>query len=91
MHRKKQVKIDAIQVGQSSIPGNYFIRNLGFYIDDDLSLKPHIMHLSKSCYAQIRNIPHIRQVAVVVTGSCIVGAIHAVLFTVACIVVLSIL
>ena len=59
--QKKKVKIEAIQVGQSAIPASKSIRNLGFYMDDDLSLKAHIIHQSKSCYLQIRNIRYIRQ------------------------------
>ena len=59
--QRKKLNLNAIQIDESLITASHSIRNLGFHMDEDLSLKPHIHYICKCCYLRLRNIRYIRQ------------------------------
>ena len=58
IHRNKMTT-DSIKVGESTIKSSKFVRNLGAYLNQDLSMKAHVNQLCISCYFQLTNIQYI--------------------------------
>ena len=50
----------SIQLGSASIPFSHTVRDLGFYLDADLSMKQHIKKTCQTAYFEIRRISSIR-------------------------------
>ena len=60
----KHVKVPEdfhVQVGASKIKPSECVKNLGARLDSQMEMVPQVNALSRSCYAQLRQIGHIRQ------------------------------
>ena len=55
-----KVSLSQIQVGQAHIPLYNSVRNLGLYVDSQLTLSEHVNFLAKSCYFHIRTLGRLR-------------------------------
>ena len=51
----------SVQLGSSDVSFSDTVRDLGFYLDSKLSLKPHIAKVCQTAYIEIRRISSIRQ------------------------------
>ena len=58
--QKAKLQISNLQLGDTVIKSSESIRDLGAYLDSDMSMRTHVCHLSKVCFLQIRNIRYIR-------------------------------
>ena len=52
--------INGLSWGASVVPSNV-VRNLGVYVDGELSMTDHIKKLSRSCFFQLRQLRTIRR------------------------------
>ena len=59
--QSKKVIIDCVQVGDSRVAPSMSARNLGAVFDQNMTLKPHISGIVRSCSWQLRRISHIRK------------------------------
>lgn len=50
-----------VKVGDSNTEPSTCVRNLGAFLDSRMDMEKHVNSVTKSCYAQIRRIGHIRQ------------------------------
>ena len=57
----KHVENIKVNVGSSIITPSGCVRNLGALLDSKFDMEQHVNSVTKSCYAQIRKIGHIRQ------------------------------
>ena len=53
--------LDSISISEQVVNSSVSARNLGFIVDDSLSLEEHVNSISKSCYYHIRRIAKIRK------------------------------
>jgi len=60
MQKMCNVDIVSIDIDDGLIDVSDSVRNLGFFLDKNLSMSVHITNLRKSCYNEIRKISHIR-------------------------------
>ena len=60
MQKMSNVDIVSIDIDDDLIDVSESVRNLGFFLDKNLSMSVHITNLRKSCYYEIRKISHIR-------------------------------
>ena len=51
----------SVTVGDSTITPSSCVRNLGVSLDSRLDMEQHVNSISRSCYAQLRQIGHIRK------------------------------
>ena len=52
---------DSTSISEQVVNSSFSARNLGFIVDDSLSLEKHVNSISKSCYYHIRRIAKIRK------------------------------
>ena len=57
----QKMSYDSIDIGGSEIPASPCAKNLGVYIDQDLSMAPQINHVLRSCNTQLRVLWSIRR------------------------------
>lgn len=50
-----------VKVGDSIVKPTSDVRNLGVIFDSSMTMEQHVNSVSRSCYAQLRNIAHIRR------------------------------
>ena len=55
--------LDSISISEQVVKSSVSARNLGFIVDDSLSLEEHVHSISKSCYYHIRRIAKIQKYA----------------------------
>jgi len=48
-------------VGNDAVPPVSLVRNLGIYVDADLSMRTHVLKTTSGCFAVLRRIKSIRQ------------------------------
>ena len=53
--------LDSISISEQVVKSSVSARNLGFIVDDSLSLEEHVNSISKSCYYHIRRIAKIQK------------------------------
>ena len=53
--------LDSISISEQAVKWSVSARNLGFIVDDNLSLEEHVNSISKSCYYHIRRIAKIQK------------------------------
>ena len=56
----KNVDIDNVKIGDESISVTCEVRNLGVFIDSNISFNNHVSYLRKCCYRELRKISNIR-------------------------------
>ena len=56
----KNLELDSVQIGNCSIKFSNEVKDLGIFIDKNISFDHHISHLRKCCYAELRKISTIR-------------------------------
>ena len=56
----KNLELDSVQIGSCSIKFSNEVKDLGIFIDKNISFDHHISHLRKCCYAELRKISTIR-------------------------------
>ena len=66
--KKYQVDVSHFSIGDEDVVFTNAAKNLGFYIDEDLSMNSHITNLSKAVYLEIRRL---RQISKFVSESCL--------------------
>ena len=54
------LEFQSVELCDESIKISSSVRNLGAYIDSNLSMDQHILYLRKTCYLELRRIAHIR-------------------------------
>jgi hypothetical protein len=59
--RQHQLSCDPLPVGADQVSPVKTVRNLGIYMDADLSMRTHIVRTASSCFAVMRNIRSIRR------------------------------
>jgi hypothetical protein len=59
--RQHQLLCDPLPVGTDRVSPVKSVRNLGIYIDADLSMRTHVIRTASSCFAVLRNIRSIRR------------------------------
>ena len=59
--KKPQVSATDINIGGSTVKFSKSVRNLGVIFDEHMTMEAHIAHISKSAYAVIRKISHLRK------------------------------
>ena len=57
----KKMHVDSITLGDEIVRKSSEVRNLGVYMDSELSMVKHVTNLCKTCYYHIRNIYKIRR------------------------------
>jgi hypothetical protein len=55
-----KVSLDAIRVGQATIPLSDSVRNLGLYVDSQMTMSAHVNATVKACYFYIRSLGRLR-------------------------------
>lgn len=55
-YQHKQIYIDSLQLGTETVKKSAKARNLGGIMDSQSSLVAHVQHVTKMCYAALRNI-----------------------------------
>ena len=60
IQKLSNVNIESVVIDDDSIDVSESVRNLGFFLDKNLSMSVHVTNLRKSCYNEIRKISHIR-------------------------------
>jgi len=58
---KLMIRDCSIQIGESTIQPSTVVRDLGVYLDRELSMKPHIVKVAASCYYHLRRFRQIRR------------------------------
>ena len=58
--KRKQVNVDNVNIGNESIAFSSEVKDLGVYIDSNISFNKHVSFLRKSCYFELRKISNIR-------------------------------
>jgi hypothetical protein len=58
---QKHLNDIVIRVGDAEIKAVSHVRNLGVIFDSTLDMERHVQNISRSCFAQLRNISHIRR------------------------------
>ena len=58
--KRKSIELKSIRIGDSNIEIVESVRNLGLYLDADLSMSSHVSHVVKCCYFHIRRLGKIR-------------------------------
>ena len=59
--RLKHCPTDALNIAVVSIELSSYVRDLGVYVDGDLSLEAHISHLSRTCFYHLRQLSVMRR------------------------------
>ncbi|XP_046561088.1 uncharacterized protein LOC124270114 [Haliotis rubra] len=59
--RCTQSGLTAVQIGSSSIDVTRSVKNLGVFLDSELSMKQLVSHISRVCSFQLRNVSNIRR------------------------------
>jgi hypothetical protein len=74
--RQHQIPNDPLMVGLDLVPTVQFVRDLGIYLDSDLSMRTHVTRTVSSCFAVLRQIRSIsRSVSRSVVQSLIVSLV----------------
>ena len=77
-HRQHQIPTTAVRVGADTVTPTTSVRDLGIYIDSDLSMRTQVTRTVAGCFAVLRQLHSIRRSAlgtrsgVLVTG-CVIG------------------
>ena len=58
---QNKIQNKTIQIGSSTISASTNVRNLGIYLDSNMSMENHIKKVCQSAYFQIRNLSSIRK------------------------------
>ena len=66
--KKYKLDVSHISIGQEDVNFTNAAKNLGFYIDEDLSMDCHITNLSRAIYLEIRRL---QQISKFVSESCL--------------------
>ena len=59
--RLKHCPMDALNIAGVSIKPSSYVRDLGVYVDGDLSLEAHISQLSRTCFYHLRQLRVVRR------------------------------
>jgi hypothetical protein len=59
--RQSQLPVEPLQLGQDAVTPVHAVRDLGIYLDSDVSMKTHIAKTVASCFATLRQIRSIRR------------------------------
>ena len=59
--RQHQIPDDPLSVGSDLVPPARSVRDLGIYLDSDLSMRTHVTRTVSSCFAVLRQIRSIRR------------------------------
>jgi hypothetical protein len=59
--RGKTFNREPFRLGDVTVEASTSVRNLGAYIDSDMSMTTHINHLVRTCFYNLRRIKHIRR------------------------------
>ena len=59
--RRNSINLDSIKVGDSDISIVNNVRNLGLYLDSNLSMSSHVNYIVKCCYYHLRRLGQIRK------------------------------
>ena len=77
MQQLAKLSLDALSAELPTISFSSVVRNLGVFIDSELTFGPHIVQACRSCYYQLRQLWAIaRSLAV----SAVVSLVHALVF-----------
>ena len=74
IHRNKML-VNPITVSESNISSSKYVRNLGVYLDQEISREKQVNQLCKSYYFQFRNIRYIRSSLTTETAKIVVQAL----------------
>ena len=66
--KKYQIDVSHVSIGIENVDFTHSAKNLGFYIDEDLSMDCHITNLSRAIYLEIRRL---KQISKFVSESCL--------------------
>ena len=58
--KRKHVNFDSVDIGGESISLSNEVKDLGVFIDSNMSFNHHVSHLRKCCYFELRKISSIR-------------------------------
>ncbi|KAL8596982.1 hypothetical protein ACOMHN_054713 [Nucella lapillus] len=58
----EKTTVSAVQVGDASIAPSACVRNLGLFVDSQLTMSTHVSAVVKACYYQIRKLGRLRPV-----------------------------
>ena len=61
VRRGKTFNREPFRLGDVTVEASTSVRNLGAYIDSDMSMTTHINHLVRTCFYNLRRIKHIRR------------------------------
>ena len=74
--RQHQLPTVPLVVGKDTVPPVSSVRNLGIYVDADLSMRTHVLKTTAGCFAVLRRIKSIRRfVSVTVLQSLMVALV----------------
>ncbi len=73
--RLRKCQLNHIKIGQSNIPFSPVVKNLGVYIDSNLSMEHQINHLCRICHFHLRNIGAIRYLLIKEATACLVRSL----------------
>ena len=59
--RQHQIPSEPVRIGEASILPSSFVRNLGVFIDADVTMRAHVTAVIRSCFAVLRQIRSIRR------------------------------
>ena len=59
--RQHQIPVTGLRVGTEVVMPSAFVRDLGIYIDADLSMRTHVTRVVSSCFAVLRQLRSIRR------------------------------
>ena len=60
-HRQHQLLTNQLTVGNDQVTPVTSVRNLGIYLDADLSMRTHVLRTAAGCFAVLRRIKSIRR------------------------------
>jgi hypothetical protein len=61
LRRQHQIDTESFEIGTNSINPSTFVRNLGVYLDNDMTMSTHIKRLVSICFGTLRQIRTIRR------------------------------
>jgi hypothetical protein len=59
--RQHQIPTEPIRIGDALIPSSSTVRDLGVYIDANITMKTHVTFIVRSCFASLRQLRSIRR------------------------------
>ena len=73
--QRSKMQFDSISVGGLKIKSSPVVKNLGVYLDEELTMETHIRHICNSCYHFLGNIRLIRRYLTVSSAKTIVHSV----------------